>query len=242
MNVLFVIAHQDDEIALASRIRAARANGDRVSCLCLTDGAANVPASIRDAETRRVLAVLGVDDYRTAPPPERIADGTLPDHLDRALQLVEAQQEPFGEVVTLAWEGGHQDHDAAHLVAAVFARKRGIPCIELPLYNGLRARGPFFRVNHPVGEGWTERRLTRCEYFANILLARFYASQRRTWLGLAPLFLLGAPREFTRQADLRRAAAPPHPLPLLYERRFHYPYDRFAARAAEFLRRQSVPG
>lgn len=242
MHVLFVMAHQDDEIAFASRIRLCVARGDRVTCLCLTDGAARIAASIRDAETRRVLARLGVDDYRVAPAHERIADGTLPDHLDAALQFVEAQRDEFDEVVTLAWEGGHQDHDAAHLVAAVFARRRGLRCLELPLYNGLGAPGPLFRVNHPVGEGWSERRLARREQFANVLLARFYVSQRKTWLGLAPLLLMGKPRELSRETDLRRAAAPPHPLPLLYERRFHYPYARLAERAREFLRRQSSPG
>lgn len=241
MNVLFVFAHQDDEVALASRIRFCIARGDRVTCLCLTDGAANVPATIRDEETRRALAHLGVTDYRVAPPASRIADATLPEHLDEALQFVESQPGAFGEVVTLAWEGGHQDHDAAHLVALVFARRRGLPCLELPLYNGLGARGPLFRVNHPVGDGWSARRLTRREYFANVALARFYVSQRRTWLGLAPLLLLGAPRELTRPADPRRAAAPPHSRPLLYERRFHYPYERFAALASRFLHARSDP-
>jgi LmbE family N-acetylglucosaminyl deacetylase len=241
MHVLFVMAHQDDEIAFASRIRLCVARRDRVTCLCLTDGASTIAAPIRDAETRRVLARLGVDDYRVAAPHERVADGTLPDHLDAALRFVDAQPDEFDEVVTLAWEGGHQDHDAAYLIAAVFARRRGLRCLEVPLYNGFGARGPLFRVNHPVGDGWSERRLTRREYFANVFLARFYGSQRKTWLGLAPLLLLGRARELTREADLRRAAAPPHPPPLLYERRFRYPYARFAERAREFLR-QSLPG
>lgn len=239
MHVLFVIAHQDDELALASRIRLAVARGDRVTCLCVTDGAAHVAAAIRDAETRRVLNHLGVDDYRVAPAAQRIADGTLPEHLDAALDLLESQRDTFDEVITLAWEGGHQDHDAANLVATVFARSRNIRCLELPLYNGLGVRGPLFRVNHPVGDGWSERRLSRREYFANVFLARFYATQRRTWMGLVPLLLLAAPRELTREADPRRAETRPHPGPLLYERRFRYPYDRFAAHASAFLRRRS---
>jgi LmbE family N-acetylglucosaminyl deacetylase len=240
MHTLFVIAHQDDEIALVSRMRLCVGRGDRITCICLTDGATRIDAATRDEETKRVLATLDVHDYRVGH--ERIADGTLPDHLDAALALLESQADAFDEVVTLAWEGGHQDHDAAHLVAALFAERRNLPCLELPLYNGHGSRGPLFRVNHPVGDGWRERRIARREYLANVLLARHYRSQRKTWLGLAPLLLLGRPREFTRIADLRRAAGPPHPLPLLYERRFGYPYDRFAARAAAFLRRRSAPG
>lgn len=238
MNVVFVFAHQDDEIAFASRLRACAARGDRVTCVCLTDGASQTGAATRDEESRRVLAMLGIDDIRFPGAP-RIADGTLPDHLDRALELLEREIADADEVYTLAWEGGHQDHDAVHLVAGVFARRRNIPCIEMPLYNGLGVRGPFFRVNHPVGDGWTKRKLRWREHAANVLLARFYPSQRRTWIGLAPLLLVTGAHELTRNADLRRAQRPPHEGPLLYERRFRYPYARFAERAAAFLRRRS---
>jgi LmbE family N-acetylglucosaminyl deacetylase len=241
MNVVFVFAHQDDEIAFISRIRFEVARGARVTCVCLTDGAAAAPAAVRDAESRRVLAHVGVTDFRVAPPDQRIPDGALAERLDDALQFLDGAVGEVGEVITLAWEGGHQDHDAAHLVAAAFARRRGVPCLEMPLYNGLDIRDPFFRVNHPVGEGWLQRKLPRREYLANVLLARFYRSQRRTWMGLLPLLLLGKPRELIRPADLRRAFAPPHPLPLLYERRFRYPYARFAPLALEFLRKQSLP-
>jgi len=231
MRTLFIFAHQDDEIAAASRIRYARQRGDAVACVYLTDGASKVSSQIRDAESRRVLESLGVADIRF----HRIADGTLPEHLERALQLIE--HEAADEVVTLAWEGGHQDHDAAHLVAAVFARKRGIPCREMPLYNGHHTFGPFFRVHHPIGDGWESRRIPFREHLANALLCRFYHSQRRTWLGLLPQLLAGASRELTRIVDLRRAEHPPHRGLLLYERRFHYPYARFAELAEPFLRR-----
>ena len=52
-----------------------------------------------------------------------------------------ALQEPVDEVWTLAWEGGHQDHDAAHLVAIAFANRRGAPVFEVPLYHGHLSRG-----------------------------------------------------------------------------------------------------
>jgi LmbE family N-acetylglucosaminyl deacetylase len=238
MDVVFVLAHQDDELAFASRIRHAIARGDRVTCVCLTDGASAVAAAIRDRESNRVLARLG------APPlivdRQRIADGTLPEQMASALAFLERVAADANEVVTLAWEGGHQDHDASFLVAAVFAQRRGIRCLEMPLYNGERAWGPFFRVLHPVGDDWSERRLTFAERVADVLLARFYPSQRKTWLGLAPLMLLGWPRELTRVADLRRVLAPPHPGALLYERRFRYPHARFADHAARFLQQQAA--
>lgn len=235
MNVVFLFAHQDDEIAFASRIRYALQRGDRVDCVCLTDGAFKVATNIRDEESRVVLAKLGAPPLIVATE-NRIADGTLPEHLDEALAFLERVATHADEIVTLAWEGGHQDHDAAFLAAAVFAQQRGIRCLEMPLYNGHRTRGGLFRVFHPVGEGWTSRRISIGERLHDILLTRVYRSQRRSWLGLLPQMLFSRPRELTRSADLARCAAPPHAGSLLYERRFRYPYARFADRAARFLR------
>ncbi|HEV8434651.1 MAG TPA: PIG-L family deacetylase [Thermoanaerobaculia bacterium] len=235
MDTLFVFAHQDDEIAFASRIRLCIARGDRVRCVYLTDGASRVAASVRNNESRRALATLGVTEVEFA---SVAADGALPDHLEDAL----AALTPADEIYTLAWEGGHQDHDAAFVVAAAFADRHGIPCTELPLYNGDHTIGPLFRVNHPIGKGWTSRPITQREKLANVLLTRFYRSQRSTWLALAPLMLLAPAVEFTRAADLRRVSRPPHQGRLFYERRFRYPYSRFAERAEAFLRRQSRRG
>lgn len=236
-HVVFVFAHQDDELAAASRIRLARASGDEVTCVYLTDGAIRVASEIRDAESRRVLQSLGVGDVRFLGSRERIPDGALPEHMDRALELLDREIGHADEVVTLAWEGGHQDHDAAHLVAAVFAARRGVRCVEMPLYNGDGVPGPFFRVQHPIGDGWRARRIPLREKLANAFLARHYRSQRSTWLALLPLALLAPSRELTRDVDLGRAAAPPHRGALLYERRFRYPWPRFESFARPFLQR-----
>ena len=59
---LFVFAHQDDEIAAASRIVFELRRGAPVHCVFLTDGTgANVPAAVRNGESAAVLARLGVD-------------------------------------------------------------------------------------------------------------------------------------------------------------------------------------
>lgn len=235
-RVLFVFAHQDDEMAAASRIRHAIARGDRITCVYLTDGASRVSAAVRDEESRQALRFMSVSDARFVGTREGIADGSLVEQLDRALALLDREIEAVDEVVTLAWEGGHQDHDAAHLIAAVFARRRGVPCFEVPLYTGYHTRGPFFRFGVPVGDGWESRPIPRRELVSNAMLCRFYKSQRSTWLALMPMMLASRPRELTRRADLTRAERRPHRGALLYERRFRYPYPRFASFAEPFLR------
>jgi hypothetical protein len=55
-------------------------------------------------------------------------------------------------------------------------------------------------------------------------------SQRRTWVGLFPeLFVQRAlrRREVLIPADAEAIRGRPHPGSLLYERLFHFPYERF---------------
>lgn len=228
MNILFVFAHQDDEVAAAIRILRARRNGDRVFCAFLTDGAFKVPSAVRNEESRRALSVLGVSDLLFAPFP----DGNLPEHAREALAFLESRSEEIHEVCTLAWEGGHQDHDAAHVIALAYARRRGIPCREVPLYNGRGTPRSLFRVLRPLGKGWETTRVRFSEALFVLSLVRFYKSQRKTWCGLLPeaaFELLIARRTHVRDADPRRLNQKPHAGDLFYERRFGYPYERFVS-------------
>lgn len=240
-HALFVFAHQDDEIAAATRILHLLRAGWTVSVVFLTDGAGRrATSSVRDDESRVVLARLGVDLRRVhfAGSRERIPDGRLFEHLDRALQLM--PEEPLDEVWTLAYEGGHQDHDAAHLVAVAFAAKRGIPCFEVPLYHGYGLPGPFFNTLAPLrnGEPWTARKISLSEGFRIALLCRFYTSQRKTWLGLLPEALLRLAfgrKEWSRLAERERLGDKPHQGKLFYERRFGVTWEEFAAKARPFV-------
>lgn len=244
MHTLFVFAHQDDEIAAASRIAYVLRRGDVVSVAYLTNGEGReASAQVRDEESRVVLRRLGVDRGRVhfLGSEHAIPDGRLVEHLDRALALLEARlQERVDEVVCLAWEGGHQDHDASHLVAAAFASRRGIPALEMPLYQGYRVPRWLFQTLTPlrVGGEWTGRRITVREGLRIASLCRFYRSQRKTWLGLLPValvrLLLGK-GEWTRPVDLARLRAQPHEGVLFYERRFGVTWAEFERHARDFV-------
>lgn len=242
-RALFVFAHQDDEVAAASRISFEIQRGTDVFCAFLTDGGA---PRVRNAESIAALGSLGVaPDHILVPGSEiPIADGTLPGHLNAALDHLERATAGIQvhTVYCLAWEGGHQDHDASHLVAAAFARRRRIldRCFEIPLYRG--AYGPFFRVFSPVDreDGWMMRHLTLREGLSIPVLALHYKSQRRSWLGLFPEVFLKAAilrREVVRRVDPERLRRPPHAGTLFYERRFHVPAAQFAEEVRPFIER-----
>jgi LmbE family N-acetylglucosaminyl deacetylase len=239
--MLCVFAHQDDEYGVATRIARERRAGRRVICAFLTDGAAKVPSSVRDAESRGVLARVGVDesDILFLGSQHDIPDGSLVEHLEAAFHVLELamRERDLGEVITLAWEGGHQDHDAAHLVAVAFAQKHNLPCREFPLYRGNRY-GNLFRVLSPIRDSGKRTKLGFGEAFRAAMLAWRYRSQRRTWIGLfgeSFLKLVVLRREVLDDVDPRRLAEPPHARPLFYERRFHFPWERFAAAAHPFI-------
>ena len=64
-----------------------------------------------------------------------------------------------------------------------------------------------------------------------------YPSQRRSWIGLFfPMLLRHS--EVVCEANAERVMSPPHQGRLLYERRFGFPWKRFAAAARTFIDRR----
>ncbi|HEX2834832.1 MAG TPA: PIG-L family deacetylase [Thermoanaerobaculia bacterium] len=247
MRALFVFAHQDDEIAAATRIAHLVRSGAEVVVAFLTDGEGrNASSVVRDEESRIVLTRLGVSlaHVHFLGSEHRIPDGKLVEHLDRALALLDARiTGVVDEVWCLSWEGGHHDHDASHLVALAFARRRGIDAVyEVPLYQGYKLRGPLFQTLKPlpVGAPWSGRVIEIREGLRVAALCRFYRSQRKTWLGLLPAALVRlvfGHREWSRRADAGRVREKPHDGVLFYERRFGVPWAEFERHARVFIER-----
>ena len=248
---LYVLAHQDDELGCIAQMRRDVAAGRRVIVAFLTDGStASVRGEVRTAESLAVLERVGVDRDGV------VVLGTalgipslgLPHNLARAYRALSAWLRAEGlsrpvQITTVAWEGGHADHDAAHLAAARLARELGVSDFrEFSLYNAHRRPGPFFRVmsfcdGAAVGSD-AGPRLSLTQALHDAFLCWRYPSQRTTWLGLFPGALARlllrrrhAVRNVTPPARTRR----PHAGTLYYERRWGLRYEAFAALVAPFL-------
>jgi LmbE family N-acetylglucosaminyl deacetylase len=230
-NVLCIFAHQDDEVGILTRIRWEVERGARVWCVYLTDGARNVAAGVRDAESLAVMRRVGVDarDVGFVGAPERIEDGKLPDSVEKGLGLLGAWAEripTIDRIYALDWEGGHHDHDAAHLIALAFARERSVSDVfAYSMYNGYKRRPGWFRVTSfvPASGDVLRRRLTLREAFLPVRALASYPSQRRTWLALGPGLAIRAllrREERLRRVDCRRVSSRPHEGALLYEKMF----------------------
>jgi N-acetylglucosamine malate deacetylase 2 len=221
---LFVLAHHDDEVFCAGHLRRALAGGGRVRLLWATAGGL-APARRRVAEGARVLATLGLP--AATGNDLHLRDQHAVEHVAAIAAAVthvlvdEGRGEDAATVYVPAYEGGHPDHDAVNLAAALAAAARpGVRVVEFPLYR----RGPFgMTVTSPLpAPGTAPDRfavlpLDERDLALRWLLARANASQ------LVPSVLPLPAHDYTR---------PPHPGRLLYELYTPWRFARWSAAAA----------
>lgn len=233
---LFLLAHQDDELGPALEILRARTRGERVICAYLTNGAWGLATPARrNAETLRALARLGVGagdvvflgdstGIRPGQLATRIteADAVLTPLLDRVAPL---------SLHVHAWEGGHEDHDAACWLATHHVLRRAWldRAWTFPLYTregagpiGFRALAPL-AANGPIDES----RATAAEALRLLALTSCYPSQPKAMLGLAPFLVRRAltRRHHRQRLDAERLRDRPHSGLLLYELRGRASYE-----------------
>src|SRR5579884_1362102 len=177
---LYVFAHNDDELSAFLRLREDVRQGSEVHVAWLTESLFRARPGERPRESTRAMALLGV-------PAERLhflgaslgvtGNGTLlvriADVIERLTALV--HELAPGTIATTAFEGGHVEHDAAHVAAVLAARRAGSTArlVEVPWYNGYRSRTiAFFRPLPGAGPHESDRvgiaelklfwRLVRC--------------------------------------------------------------------------------
>lgn len=237
IETLFVFAHQDDEVSAAPWIVAELFAGNCVRCVYLTDGASSVAADIRDRESLSALQSFGVarEDIFFLSVGGRVSDNQLVDNVGvvsgALFDLV--SERPPKRMYSLAWEGGHPDHDAAHLITLLLSHRLGVKDVwQFSLYNALGVPKPLFRTMRQLPSKMPRRVLkhTLREGMRYAMLCWRYPSQRRTWLGLFPGVFLQRVilrRDEVILFDVDHARKRPHEGELLYERLFNTRFERF---------------
>lgn len=223
-RILILAPHPDDEI-VAGGIAASRAiaSGARVFVLYLTTGVperamlwpwrrAGHPARVhrRRAEAKMAAALIGLQPVGFLEWPSRC----LRRHLDAAAAAIgNAIAGCAADALWVpAFEGAHQDHDAANALAARFGGR--MPVWEFAAYNfaggQMRAncfpteRGGEIVLDPTPAEARLKREALAC-----------YASER------ANLAHIRVERETCRRLPPHDYAAPPHP-GRLFRERFHW--------------------
>lgn len=222
-RILVLIPHPDDEVVgCAAAIGRAIATDNRVFALYLTTGVPPqqqlwpwqrhshaVRVMRRRAEAEAAAAALGLVSLGFAARPSR----RLKQHLPAALAEIEDAiwRSAPTELWVPAWEGAHQDHDAANFLAARFAQRLRV--IEFAEYNfaGGAVRSQLF----PDEGDAIVLRLSPQEQERKRALLALYRSERGN------LGHVGVAVESLRPLPRHDYAAPPHPGRLFCER-FHW--------------------
>jgi len=252
-RVLFLFAHQDDEFGVAPWIVQEIRQGSIIRCIYLTDGGDRWRPGVRDEESLAALDAIGVRSRFVTfveNGGERIQDRFLVFGLEEALAAVRYWLKDGAffpdRIYAPSYEGGHPDHDAAHLIAAVIADEIGIleDSWHFSLYNAYRCPAPLFRTlcQLPSKCAYRASDLSFRERLDLTFLCARYRSQWRTWIGLLPGAILERvvlSRERVVRFDVSRLRMRPHPGPLLYERRFGMRYSDFYDSSRAFVERIS---
>jgi N-acetylglucosamine malate deacetylase 1 len=220
-RILILAPHPDDEIvACGVAARRARGEGASVCVLYLTTGVPprevlwpwqrrgyDARCAARREEAIAAAGFLGFEINAFLDIPSR----RLLARLDDALAAVERAlaETAAGELWGPAFEGAHQDHDAANALAARFRDR--LPVWEFAAYNlaGGKARSNRFA---DARGGVVELRLDRAEQALKRRALRLYASER---VNLAHIRVA---EEACRPLPRYDYAAPPHVGPLFRER------------------------
>ncbi len=145
-RTLVVVAHPDDEaVGCGALLQRAR----EPVVVFATDGAPTdkyfwshygsreAYAELRRKEARAALGLIGVQKIFFLGNHNGIIDQQLFRELPRAVDLLSevAEQVRPEILLTLAYEGGHPDHDSCNFVCSVVGRRLSIPVWEMPLYH-----------------------------------------------------------------------------------------------------------
>jgi len=148
-RTLVLVAHPDDECiafgALLQRMREPvvvfATNGSPVDpYFWQAHGSREAYAALRREEALKSMSAAGVHDViflADLPGGEALVDQELFRNLVPAFDLLAdiVRRRMTTALLTLAYEGGHPDHDSCSFLAAQLAKFASIPCWEAPLYH-----------------------------------------------------------------------------------------------------------
>lgn len=243
-NILCLLAHQDDEYAMSSRIRYEIAEHSNIKVIYLTDGGYNVDSCTRNNECIRALSELKVktNDIAFSGNENAIKDTELCYHLiDIYPKVLEySRKHNINKILTLSYEGGHPDHDSCYLISLALAKELMImdSTFQFPIYNSHNMPYQFFRVmkcisNRPV----ISRKLNFAEAFKSAFMFRYYKSQWKSWIGLAPEAIfkyLILRKEVFQPVDFDITRYRPHAGVLYYEKRKWITFENFFSATSQF--------
>lgn len=191
-NRLFILAHPDDEmLCLPMLFSNSTQNFQNNFFLYLIS---YKESSVREDEKLRASIYLKskVPGYRLVIPEFHLSDGNAWNQISSeniAKLIVQVSDLQISQIVSFAYEGGHQDHDLAHVISKILQIKIGSELIEFSGYR-LSKILILLKVSSPIEKMSFVRFRRFLILRVFIRLAFIHKSQYRVWLVLGPMMIL----------------------------------------------------
>lgn len=192
---VFLLAHPDDDIFIRPLMRRSIDENLRCVVIILTNATAQKG---RKRELLNAISIFcAINDVHFIGETLTVEDKSAIFHLNSlntAVQRVLKNLPKIHRLVTHAWEMGHPDHDAAHLVGKAVALNNNIPEALSTTYYRKGSRPWLLSVQAPQLSSRPVRtlQLSWHERLDMLAAVRFYPSQMKTFMGLLPFMLLRA--------------------------------------------------
>jgi LmbE family N-acetylglucosaminyl deacetylase len=245
---VFIFAHQDDEFGIYAELVRLINKRTKVIIIYLTSGSLDgKKRPDRESESLTVLKNIGVkqENIHFLGTDLNIPAARMFEYLDiiypRLLSLLSTQNR-IKSLYFLSWEGGHQDHDATHIIGLALAKQLNIldHTFQFTLYSGYKLPWVLFKLFSPLidnGEVITYRISWDLRWrFIKYILS--YKSQFIPLAGLFPFFLfhlIFKGKQILQPVNINRLLEKPHTGRLLYERRSKIEYNKFNNKVQGFI-------
>lgn len=214
--VAYILPHHDDELFIIPKISSDLKAHKNVYVFYLMNASLSSP--IRSSESLIFLKRLGIssDNIIFVGNNLQARDGQIHTVLSEIYSIMKTcfQQNYIQEIVCPAYEGGHQDHDSAAVIARALGNYFQIKITEFYLYNGMKTKGKFYRVAFPLSKTNMGLNFSFNDVKHLLMGPLTYRSQWSAMLGLMPPLIITALLSLIFGVKLKiNQIAPPYNFP-----------------------------
>lgn len=196
INRVFIFAHCDDELFCLPLLLDNTSNNS-IIFLTTETMSDRVAGKIDERRSEAILANSYINKFQPLQThffPGNIFDGSV--HIDfsrndlhELIEFVVALSPD--ELVTLSYEGGHQDHDTVELITRLIGRSLSSKVRSFSAYRASPISRKLFHVSSPRNPNLEKIHFDRIKVFkVTFKLILIYKSQIKTWIGLGPSLLI----------------------------------------------------
>ncbi len=244
-TVLLILAHPDDELMLRPLMEREAASGARLVC-AYTTNAPGQGGGRRERELRAATrGLVAADDLHFPGVDVGAQDGRSVERIGALIERLRMIADGLPEltrVLSHACEGGHPDHEVAHVLAAKLADERGVAARSYAVshYRTSETGWPPFAVQAEHPGGSSRLRIEAGEAWRMLSGARHFPSQWRSLGPLLPMMMWSVLRDRSLHLAPLRLPTPyrlprPEKRATMTESRFKVDIDAFERAANDFL-------